>query len=218
MRVVVADDHVFVRAGIEALIDGEPGFAVTGSCAGYDELVHLVIADPPDVVLTDIRMPPTKTDEGIRAAVALRETHPDVGVVVLSQYLEASYALELIEAGSRGRGYLLKDNVADPAALFAALRAVADGGSYIDPVVVDAMFAARAAAERSPLGRLTEREGEILAEIASGKSNAAIAAALHIGERAVEKHINSIFTKLDLSGDADAHRRVKAVLLFLSGR
>ncbi|MGD9750672.1 MAG: response regulator [Acidimicrobiia bacterium] len=218
IRVIVADDHVFVRAGIETLIADEDGFEVAGSCGTYDELLDCVAAADPHVVLTDIRMPPTRTDEGIRAAVALRATHPHLGVVVLSQYLEAGYALELIEAGSAGRGYLLKDNVADPSALFSAIRAVAEGRSYIDPAVVDAMFAAKAAAERSPLGRLTGREGQILAELATGKTNAAIAAALGVGERAVEKHINSIFLKLDLTGDVDAHRRVKAVLLFLSER
>lgn len=215
VRVVIADDNVLVRTGVETLLDLEDGFEVAGSAGSYNELMQLVRADPPDVVLTDIRMPPSSTNEGIRAAVELSGTHPQVGVVVLSQYLQASYALQLFEAGSSGRGYLLKEHVSDPTALFAALRAVAEGGSYIDPAVVDAMFAVKRAQRSSPLERLTPREHEVLAEVATGKSNAAIAETLFVGERAVEKHINSVFSKLGLTGDTDSHKRVKAVLLFL---
>lgn len=216
IRVIVADDHGVVRAGIVAVINLEEEFEVVGTAGTYEELMSLVAANPPDVVVTDIRMPPSTTDEGIRAAVELAATHPEVGVLVLSHYLEASYAMMLFEAGSRGRGYLLKEHASDPASLVASLRAVTDGGSYIDPAVVDAMFAAKRAQQESPLARLTEREHEVLAELATGKSNAAIASALFVGERAVEKHINSLFAKLDLGSDRDTHRRVKAVLLFLS--
>ena len=168
------------------------------------------------MVVTDIRMPPTGTDEGIRAADELRERHPDVGVVVLSQYAEPAYALEFLDGGSRGRAYLLKERVSDIGQLAAAIREVANGGSVIDPVVVDALVAARSRAADSPLRRLTPRETEILAEMAQGKNNAAVAASLVLSERAVEKHINSIFSKLALSAEPDVHRRVKAVLLFLA--
>lgn len=215
VRVVIADDNVLIRSGVKILLDLEDGFEVAGLAGSYEELMQLVIAEPPDVVLTDIRMPPGSSNEGILAAVELGKTHPEVAVVVLSQYLEASYALQLFESGSSGRGYLWKEHVSDSTTLFDALRAVAGGGSYVDPAVVDAMVAVKRAQRSSPLERLTPREREVLAEVATGKSNAAIAGALFVSERAVEKHINSFFSKLGLTGDTDSHKRVKAVLLFL---
>ncbi len=170
----------------------------------------------PDVVLTDIRMPPTSSDEGIRLAGELRETHPQIGVVVLSQFSDPIYALALLERGSDRRAYLLKERVHNRAELMAAIRAVAEGGSMIDPKIVEALVAARSRAERSPLNELTAREREVLAEIAQGKSNTAIAEALFLTKRAVEKHINSIFLKLGLADAEDVSKRVKAALMFLS--
>jgi DNA-binding NarL/FixJ family response regulator len=170
----------------------------------------------PDVVVTDIRMPPTGTDEGIQVASRVRQSHPAMGVVVLSQYSTPSYAIALLEGGSAGRAYLLKDRVARADELAAAIRAVASGGSVIDPKVVEEVVNTRAAATASPLDRLTPREREILGEIAQGKSNGAIAATLMLSERAVEKHINSILSKLNLSEEPDVNRRVKAVLVYLA--
>lgn len=216
IKVVLAEDNLLVREGLVRLLEDHPEIQVTAACAEYDSLVETVEADPPDAVLTDIRMPPTDSDEGIRAAARFRETAPSVGVVVLSQHDEAEYALALLERGSEGRAYLLKERVSDPGQLVGALRAVAAGGSVIDPKVVEALVAARSRSERSPLAALTPREMEIISEIAQGKTNAGIASTLFLTERAVEKHINSIFSKLQLSGDKDSHRRVKAVLLFLS--
>ncbi|HEY7042703.1 MAG TPA: response regulator transcription factor [Nocardioidaceae bacterium] len=216
VRVVVAEDNVLVRTGIETLLEPVADIDVVRACSTYDELMRAIEEHQPDVVLTDIRMPPSGTDEGIRAAVRLRTTHPGVGVVVLSQYLDPVQALTLVEDGSRGRGYLLKDRVADPGQLTAAIRAVAGGGSFIDSAVVDALISARAGTGSGRLARLTPREVEILGEIAAGRSNAAIAAALGVTDRAVEKHINSIFSKLGLTeDDTGVHRRVQAVLVFL---
>ncbi|HLX89137.1 MAG TPA: response regulator transcription factor [Acidimicrobiales bacterium] len=216
VRVVLAEDNYLVREGVGRLMASEDDIEVIGSCSDYHGLMTTVQADPPDVVVTDIRMPPTGTDEGIRAAAELRERFPDMGVVVLSQYAEPAYALALLEGGSQGRAYLLKERVSDIDQLAAAVREVARGGSVIDPLVVDALVEARAKAAGSPLAHLTPRETEILSEMAQGKNNAAVAAALVLSERAVEKHINSIFAKLALSQEPDVHRRVKAVLLFLS--
>ncbi len=168
------------------------------------------------MVVTDIRMPPTGTDEGIRAAAELRESRPEIGVVVLSQYSEPAYALSFLDGGSRGRAYLLKERVSDIGQLAAAIREVAAGGSVIDPLVVDSLVAARSRPANSPLRLLTPREREILVEMARGKNNAAVAESLVLSERAVEKHINSIFSKLGLGAEPGVHRRVKAVLLFLS--
>ena len=170
----------------------------------------------PDVVLTDIRMPPTHTDEGIRLAAELRTTHPEIGVVILSQFSDPSYALALLDHGSDGRAYLLKERVHNRAELMAAIHAVAAGGSMIDPKVVEALVAARSRVEHSPLNELTARELEVLAEIAQGKSNTAIAETLFLTKRAVEKHINAIFWKLGLAEGTDVSRRVKAALMFLS--
>ena len=216
MRVVIADDNLLVREGLEQVLAGQPNIEVLGSYADLPSLLEAIEADPPDVVLTDIRMPPSLSDEGIRVAAILRETHPAVGVVVLSQYSEPIYALALLESGSDGRGYLLKERVHDRAQLLSALETVADGGSVVDTRVVDVLVAAKTRAERSSLAELTPREREVLAQIAEGKSNSAIADSLVLTKRAVEKHINSIFSKLDLSDAEDASKRVKATLAFLS--
>jgi DNA-binding NarL/FixJ family response regulator len=216
VRIVLAEDNYLVREGVRTLVETEPDLEVVAVCEDYDALLVAVEAETPDVVVTDIRMPPTGTDEGIRAAEILREQHPEIGVVLLSQYSEPAYALAFLDGGSKGRAYLLKERVSDIGQLAAAIREVAGGGSVIDPEVVDALVSARAKPADSPLHRLTAREGEILSEMAQGKNNAAVAASLVLSERAVEKHINSIFSKLALSQEPDVHRRVKAVLLFLS--
>jgi DNA-binding NarL/FixJ family response regulator len=216
VRVVVADDNYLLRQGVVGLIDAEPELEVVGVAGSLDELLDVVDTTEPDVVITDIRMPPTGTDEGVRAAARIRESHPSVGVVVLSHYASPSYALGLLEAGSDGRAYLLKDRVGDADELVEAVRTVAAGGSVIDPKVVEELVSARSRMSSSPIERLTPREREILGEMAQGKSNAAIAATLILSERAVEKHINSIFSKLHLSEEPDVNRRVKAVLVHLS--
>jgi DNA-binding NarL/FixJ family response regulator len=218
LRIVLAEDNLLVREGVEKLIGSEDDLEVVASCADYDSLMATVAIERPDVVVTDIRMPPTGSDEGIRAANELRAEQPDLGVVVLSQYSDPSYALAFLETGSKGRAYLLKERVSDIGQLSQAIRDVARGGSVIDPEVVDALVAARSRAADSPLKVLTPRETEILGEMAQGKNNAAVAASLVLSERAVEKHINSIFSKLGLSQEGDVHRRVKAVLLFLSAQ
>ena len=214
--IVIADDSYLVREAVARLLDAEDDLTVTGVAGSYDELLALVDELAPDVVVTDIRMPPTGTDEGIRAAARLRDSHPATGVVVLSQFAAPSYALALLEAGSDRRAYLLKDRVADADDLVDAVRAVAAGGSVIDAKVVEQLVAARSQSSSSPVERLTPREREILGEMAQGKSNAAIAATLFLSERAVEKHINSIFSKLHLTEEPDINRRVKAVLVYLS--
>lgn len=212
-RVVLAEDNLLVRAGVQALLDLESDIEVAATASSLPELLERVAIHAPDVVVTDVRMPPSGTDEGIRAAVELRATHPEIGVIVLSQYVDPTYLMRLIEGGSSRRGYLLKEHVASPGELVSTIRLVHGGGSFIDPTVVDSLVSSRSAG--SPLGRLTEREREIMAEVATGKSNAAIAAAVFVGERAVEKHINSIFSKLGLFDAPDSNRRVQAVLLFL---
>jgi DNA-binding NarL/FixJ family response regulator len=218
IRIALAEDNVLLREGIARLIGGEADLDLVATCGDYDELLEAIEREQPDVVLTDIRMPPTGTDEGIRAAAHLRANRPQTGVVVLSQYAEPAYALSLLEDGSEGRAYLLKERVSEVDQLLRAIHTVAEGGSVIDPKVVEVLVEARSKATRSPLARLTPRETEILGEMAQGKNNAAIAGALVLSERAVEKHINSIFSKLNLSEEVDTHRRVKAVLLFLSDR
>jgi len=217
IRVVVAEDNYLVREAVTRLLDTHPDTTVVGSAADYDSLLAAVETDAPDVVVTDIRMPPTGTDEGVRAAVALRDSHPALGVVVLSQYVEPDYALALLDGGSERRAYLLKERVSDVDQLIRAVREVADGGSVIDPKVVEALVEARSRRADSPLSFLTPRESEVLAEMAQGRNNAAVAATLGLSERAVEKHINSVFSKLGLSEEPDVHRRVKAVLLYLAG-
>jgi DNA-binding NarL/FixJ family response regulator len=215
IRLVLAEDNVLMREGVRSLIELEADLTLVGVCEDFDSLLELVAAEEPEVVLTDIRMPPTGTDEGVRAAQQLRDTHPDTGVVVLSHYLEPSYALALFAAGAQGRGYLLKERVANGEQLARAIREVARGGSVVDPKVVDVLLAARAAG-RSPVATLTPREHETLAEMAQGKNNGAIAESLSLSDRAVEKHISAVFTKLGLSEELAVHRRVKAVLVYLA--
>jgi DNA-binding NarL/FixJ family response regulator len=216
IRVALADDNLLVREGLEQVLRGQPNIDVVGSFSDFPSLVEAIEATRPDVVLTDIRMPPSMTDEGIRVATELRDTHPDTGVVVLSQYAEPRYALALLDSGSDGRAYLLKERVHDRAQLVSAIETVATGGSVVDTKVVDVLVAANARAEYSALAELTPREQEVLAEIARGKSNRAIAESLVLTKRAVEKHINSIFSKLELSDAEDASKRVKAALAFLA--
>jgi DNA-binding NarL/FixJ family response regulator len=218
VRVALADDSLLIREGIEQLLASEPEIELVASCADVDELLAAVARENVDVVLTDIRMPPTMTDEGIRIASRLRDTAPEVGVLVLSQYSDSRYAIELLERGSERRGYLLKERINDRAQLRTAILTIAGGGSMMDPRMVDALVSARLRREASPLAALTPRERDVLAELAQGKSNAAIAESLVVTRRAVEKHINSIFLKLDLAFTEDVSKRVKAALLFLSDR
>jgi DNA-binding NarL/FixJ family response regulator len=216
IRVALAEDNVLLREGISRLVGASDDFELVGVASDLPQLLTVIAEQAPDVVVTDIRMPPTGTDEGIQAAAWLREHHPGVGVVVLSQYTAPSYAMALLEHGSSGRAYLLKERVASVDELARAIRAVAQGGSVIDPLVVDELVRSRSQQHQPGMSSLTPRESEILAEMAQGKSNAAIAASLSVSERAVEKHTNSIFAKLGLSEEKDLNRRVKAVLLFLS--
>jgi DNA-binding NarL/FixJ family response regulator len=215
-RVVIADDNLLVREGLVELLRDEEEVDVVAVCEDLPSLLDAIEAARPDVVVTDIRMPPSSTDEGIQAAVRLRESSPEVGVVVLSQFDEASYAVALLERGSERRGYLLKERVHERTQLVEAIEAVAAGGSFVDPKIVEALVAAKNRAERSLLSELSPREQEVLAQIAQGRSNAAIAASLFLSKRAVEKHINSIFMKLNLSEAEDVSKRVKAALLFLA--
>ena len=216
IRVVLADDSLIVREGVAQLLATADDIEIAASCGDLESLLEAVDRDRPDVVLTDIRMPPSGTDEGIQVAARLRESHPEIGVVVLSQYSEPSYALALLESGSDRRAYLLKERVHDRAQLLSTIQAVADGGSVIDPKIVEVLVTAKARADRSPLSELTPREREVLAEIAQGKSNTAIADSLVLTKRAVEKHINAIFMKLNLAGEEDVAKRVKAALMFLA--
>ena len=216
LRVALADDHYLVREGTRRLLEAQPDVEVVAVCEDLDSLLAAVAAERPDVVVTDIRMPPTSTDEGIRAAELLRETDPGIGVVVLSQYAEPQYALPLLEHGSEGRAYLLKERVEDVEQLVGAIRTVAAGGSVVDPKVVEALVAANARTEQSPLHDLTPRERDVLREMASGKNNAAIAAELFLTERSVEKVIHSIFLKLGLTWETAVHKRVTAVVMYLA--
>ena len=215
IRVVLAEDHYLVREGMRGLLASRPDLEVAAVCGDLDSLLAAVEAERPDVVVTDIRMPPGNSDEGIQAAVRLRETHPDVGVVVLSQYATPTYALALLESGSARRSYLLKERVQDLEHLAAAIHAVAEGGSVIDPKVVEALVAENARSEESPLGQLSPRERDVLREMAAGKGNAAIGEALFLTESSVEKVIHSIFQKLGLSWETSIHKRVTAVILYL---
>jgi DNA-binding NarL/FixJ family response regulator len=218
IRVVLAEDNVLLREGVSRLVSGNEDFELVGVASDLPQLLDVIKDQDPDVVITDIRMPPTGSDEGIQAAAWLRANRPRVGVVVLSQYTAPGYALALLEHGSAGRAYLLKERVASVDELARAIRTVAQGGSVIDPQVVDELVRSRSQRRASNLSSLTPRESEILAEMAQGKSNSAIASALTVSERAVEKHTNSIFAKLGLSEEKDLNRRVKAVLLYLSDR
>ena len=217
IRVVLAEDHFLVREGVRRLLENDADIEVAAVCEDYDSLLASVERERPDVVVTDIRMPPGNLDEGIRAAEHLRDTHPDVGVVVLSQFVEPAYALALLEAGTARRAYLLKERVDDLDQLVGAIRAVADGGSAIDPKVVETLVTDKARVEASPLNELTARERDVLREMAEGKNNAAIAQTLFLTERSVEKVIHSIFLKLGIGWEANVHKRVKAVILYLAG-
>ena len=216
LRVVLADDAYLVREAIAHVLAGAPGVEVVAVCSDRETLRRAIEADEPDVVITDIRMPPGPDDEGIRIAAELRDSHPAMGVVLVSQYLEARYAVDLFAGGSDGRAYLLKERIHDRRELTAAIEATATGGSVIDPKVVEMLVAAHSVVATSPLSGLTQRERAILGEIAQGKSNGAIARSLMLSKRAVEKHINSLFTKLELPESEEVSRRVKAALLFLA--
>jgi DNA-binding NarL/FixJ family response regulator len=214
MRVVIADDSVLLRAGLVRLLE-DAGFEVVAQASNAEDLLRKVRAHRPAVAVTDIRMPPTQTDEGLRAAQQIRKEMPEVGVLVLSQYIDEGYAVELLQGNAEGIGYLLKDRVADVAAFIDALRRVGEGGSALDPEVVSQLLGRRRA--NDPLDRLTPREREVLGHMAEGRSNAAIARKLVVTERAIEKHVTSIFSKLGLSTVEDGHRRVLAVLAYLDG-
>jgi DNA-binding NarL/FixJ family response regulator len=219
IRVILGEDSYIVREGLRQVLAGSPQVEIVADCGDADSLLREIEEREPDVVLTDIRMPPTHTDEGIRLAAQLRVARPRIGVVVLSQFADPSYVLELLESGSDGRAYLLKERVHDRRQLVGAIEAVAIGQSVIDPKIVEVLVAAKARGERSPLSELTPRELEVLAAIAEGKSNAAISDALVLTKRAVEKHINAIFLKLNLSHSQsaeDVSPRVKAALVFLA--
>ena len=212
---VFAEDNYLVREGTSALLRESSEIDLLDAVGDLPSLLESVEERQPDAVLTDIRMPPTSTTEGIDAAKTIRAKHPDVGVVVLSQYAEEDYAYDLLKDGAAGLGYLLKERVADIDELVRALTEVSRGGSVLDPKVVEALVARKDRMEHSPLAQLTEREREVLSQMAQGRNNAAIAKTLFLTERAVEKHINSLFHKLGLTEETDVHRRVMAVLAFL---
>lgn len=214
MRVVVAEDNALLRQGVKGLLE-VAGIDVVADVGNLPELRDAVDAHRPNLVVTDIRMPPTQTTEGLDAACWLAEAHPSVGVVVLSQHVTPDYALRLLDEGPAHRAYLLKERVSDANELVGAIHTVAAGGSVIDPLVVEALVAA-SRKDNSPLAELTPRELEVLAELATGKNNAAIAGELVLSERAVEKHCNSIFSKLGLAEEPDMNRRVAAVVVYLS--
>ncbi len=215
IRVVFAEDNYLVREGTAALLATSDQIELVGTATTRDELLAAVEERAPDAVLTDIRMPPTGTNEGIEAAKMIRSAHPAIGVVVLSQFVEEEYAFDLLKDGAAGLGYLLKERVADVDELVRALGEVARGGSVLDPKVVEALVSAKERMAHSPLAQLTDREREVLSHMAQGENNAAIAKSLFLTERAVEKHINSLFHKLGLTEEPDVHRRVMAVLAFL---
>jgi DNA-binding NarL/FixJ family response regulator len=216
IRVVLAEDSYLIRDSVERVLGRQEDIELVAVCEDRGQLEQAIEREQPDVVLTDIRMPPGNSDEGIQVAEWLRKSHPQTAVLVLSQYAEPRYALRLLAGGSEGRGYLLKERVSDAEQLVSALRQVVGRGSVIDAKLVDALVGASSAVEQSPLAELTPREREVLAEMAQGKNNAAIAESLVLTERAVEKHIGSIFTKLGLKWEEAVHRRVKAVLIYLS--
>jgi DNA-binding NarL/FixJ family response regulator len=218
IRVVFAEDNYLVREGTSALLTNSPEIDLVGTATDLEELMLAVDELRPDAVLTDIRMPPTNTTEGIDAARKIRGEHPEIGVVVLSQSADEEYAYELLKDGAAGLGYLLKERVADVTELVRTLSEVAGGGSVLDPKVVEALVSAKDRMAHSPLAQLTDREREVLEHMAQGENNAAIATSLFLTERAVEKHINSLFHKLALSEEPEVHRRVMAVLAFLRER
>ena len=214
MRVVIADDSMLVREGLARLL-GDAGIDVAGTAATADELLRQVDQLRPDVAIVDIRMPPTHTDEGIIAAQEIHRTHPDVGVLLLSQYLDSAYAARLLENVPEGAGYLLKDRVSDIAVLADALRRIAERECVIDPTIVSRLV--HRPRQRGPLDELTDREREVLALMAEGRSNHAIGRSLYVSAKTVESHVRLIFQKLGLAQSSDDHRRVLAVLTFLSG-
>jgi DNA-binding NarL/FixJ family response regulator len=217
ITVVLGEDNYLASEGIARVIERAEGVELLAACGDLDSLRAAVERQQPDVVLTDIRMPPTKTDEGIRLAKELHASHPDIGVVVVSQHSDPGYATALLEEGSARRAYLLKERITDADALASVVHAVAEGGSYVDPLVVEALLRSKRARERSRLDQLTQRELEILSLIAEGRSNASIAQTLFLTKRAVERHINGIFMKLELGSPEDTSRRVQAALIYLKG-
>jgi DNA-binding NarL/FixJ family response regulator len=214
VRVVIAEDSVLLREGVARIL-ADAGFDVVGQAGTADELMLKVRSYSPDVAIVDIRMPPTHTDEGLQAAHEIREKHPGVGVLVLSQYIEPAYAMELLAESAEGVGYLLKDRISDVQEFSDAVRRVADGGSALDPQIVSQLVGRRRGDD--PLGELTPREREVLGLMAEGRSNQGIAERLVVTERAVEKHVTSIFSKLKLPAATADHRRVLAVLAYLRG-
>jgi DNA-binding NarL/FixJ family response regulator len=216
IRLVLAEDNYLVREGVRRLLESAPEVEVAAVCGDLDSLLQAVDRERPDVVVTDVRMPPGHSDEGIQAARRLRDTNPGVGVVVLSQYADPGYALALLDTGSAGRAYVLKERVHDLDQLVGAIRAVAEGGSLIDSKVVEGLVAERARARTSPLNDLTARERDVLRKMAEGRNNASIGADLVVTEKSVEKVINSIFMKLGLTWEPAVHKRVKAVILYLA--
>lgn len=217
IRVVLADDSYLIREAMQKIIVALDGVQVAAVCGDGDSLWRAIEAERPDVVITDVRMPPSGDDEGIRVAKRLRDSYPQIGVIVLSQYAEPRYGFELFESSPEGRAYLLKERLRDKDELLAAIQVVVRGGSLIDPAMVRLLIDAREPGRGSPLMDLTTREGEVLAEMAQGKSNAAIAESLVLTKRAVEKHVGSIFMKLGLRDDEVMSPRVKAVLTYLAG-
>lgn len=217
-RIVLAEDNLLVREGLLSLLGTTAEIEVVAACASLPELLDAVGQHEPDLVLTDIRMPPTHNGEGVEAARRLRTSHPDLGVVVVSQYAEPEYVLAVLGESTRGRGYVLKDRIEDLDHLLEAINAVRGGGSFIDDQVIQVLIRARTRVSGSPVHDLTRREQEVLAEIATGRSNKAIAAQLEVSVPAIEKHTNAIFAKLGLEEGAEVNRRVKAVLLFLAGQ
>jgi DNA-binding NarL/FixJ family response regulator len=218
IRMVIAEDNLLVREGVQRLLELQGDIEIVAACGDFDSLVEAVERERPDVVMTDIRMPPNGRDEGLQAAEHLRDTHPETAVIVLSQYAEPDYALRLFRRGSGRRAYLLKERLEDVEQLCVAIRTVADGGSMIDPTIIDALVSARAQERSSPIDQLTARELDVLREMAEGKNNAAIASSLYLTEHSVEKVIHSIFSKLGLAWAESTHKRVKAVLLYLGER
>ncbi|MBN8866464.1 MAG: response regulator transcription factor [Solirubrobacterales bacterium] len=219
LRVALAEDSYLVREGLEQLLGASPEVEVVASCVDRDSLLAAVDSVDPDVVLTDIRMPPDNEDAGIQISSRLRESHPELGVVVVSQYAEPGLVLRLFDGGSDGRAYLLKERIVDRGQLIGAIEAVASGGSVVDPKIVEVLVEAQSRAKSSPLGEMTPRELDVLAGIAEGKSNAAIAEELVLTKRAIEKQVNAIFLKLGLTYAPDADqiaKRVRAALIFLS--
>ena len=212
MRVVLADDATLFREGLARIL-AEAGFEICGQAADAEALLRLVRRQPPDIAIVDIRMPPTHTNEGLLAALEIRQRQPEVGVLVLSQYVETGHAIKLIADGAKGLGYLLKDRVSNLTDFAAAVRTVGSGGSVIDPEVVSQLLGR--ARTRSPLDELTPREREVLAHVAEGRSNHAICATLFVSPKTLDTHVHSIFRKLDLQPAADDHRRVLAVLTYL---